>query len=355
MPTIDYTFNPSVHPDFGYQRSLKPRVLKAEFGDGYIQRAADGTNTMPITSQVTWSNVTETERDEIIDFFAARRGYQSFFYTYQDEDTPKVYVCEEWSYTHADAAHYTVTATLKQVFDLYDPPFDMTDAFFGGHDGVYWNPTDTANIFQLSGGTTAGVVGQPVGYATDLSGNGNHLTQSTSGLRTTLTANSMLFDGIDDWMQFAPQFHITWTAGTAVLAVKATGTAGTNWASPLGFFTNGGGAECYPIVDGRLTSSFLRTTGKDCGDPGDITQWHTVAIRSEGTNWQLWFNGVLVVDDTASTFGVTSNASYPRMGDNGFGTTNFKGEIGIGAITDYWVDDTMLADMIAFAAAGYGG
>jgi hypothetical protein len=230
--------------------------------------------------------------------------------------------------------------------------FDMLDAFAGGHDGVYWNPTDTANIFQVSDGTTAGVVGQPVGYATDLSGNGNHLTQSTAGLRTTLTANSMLFDGTDDWMQYTPQFHIGWTAGTAVMALKATGTAR---AEPLGFFTNGGAAAEYPASTGVVTSSFLRTLGKDCGDPGDLTQWHTAAWRSEGTNWQFWFNGVLVIDDTGSTFGVTSNASYPRMGDNGFGSTTFKGEVGIGAITDYWVDDAMLADMIAFAAAGYGG
>lgn len=233
--------------------------------------------------------------------------------------------------------------------------FSPLAVFDGGHDGVYWNPTDVANVKQLSNGTTDGVVGQPVGYLTDLSNNSNPITQSTAGIRTTLTANSILFNGVDQWMQYTPQFHIAWTAGTAVLALKATGTVGTNWASPLGFFTNGGAGASYPIVDGRIADSFLRTSTKDCGIIGDITQWHVLAIRSQGANWEMWFNGVRVVNDAASTFGITSNASYPRMGDNGFGTTPFKGEVGIGVMADYWVPDDLFMNTIDFAAAGYGG
>lgn len=111
-------FTPAFHPDFGMKRNLKPRVLKAQFGDGYLQRAADGMNTMPVTLSLQWTNLILSERDYIINFLAARKGYQSFFYTYQDESVAKVYVCEEWDWVHNDAYTYTVAANFMQVFDI---------------------------------------------------------------------------------------------------------------------------------------------------------------------------------------------------------------------------------------------
>jgi phage-related protein len=117
MP-VSYTFSPPVHPDWGMERQFAPRVLKAQFGDGYAQRAADGINTNAVTIAATWTNLTTAEKDTIINFFTARKGHQSFYYQYVDETAPKVYVCEEWGYTHNDAGGYTVTATLQQVWDI---------------------------------------------------------------------------------------------------------------------------------------------------------------------------------------------------------------------------------------------
>lgn len=113
-----YTFNPPMQPDIGIQRNLKPVTLKASFGDGYSQRVADGQNNKPLTLNLTWSNLLTTERDSIINFFKARRGYQSFFYTYQDESSPSVFICQEYSSTHVHSGIYTVTAVLQQVYDV---------------------------------------------------------------------------------------------------------------------------------------------------------------------------------------------------------------------------------------------
>jgi phage-related protein len=115
---VSFTFTPAFHPDWGVQRQFKPRVLKAEFGDGYSQRAGDGINSNPVNISATWTNLSVDEKDYILNFFAARAGYQAFYYTYVDEASPKVYVCEEWSSTHNDSTAYTVTAKLVQIYDF---------------------------------------------------------------------------------------------------------------------------------------------------------------------------------------------------------------------------------------------
>jgi phage-related protein len=115
---VNYTFVPPFNPDWGMKRDFKPRVLKVEFGDGYSQRAADGFNNNPVMLSLGWTNLTTAEKDTIIAFLTARKGYQSFWYTYQDETTPKAYVCEEFSYDHTDPTNYTISATFRQVYDI---------------------------------------------------------------------------------------------------------------------------------------------------------------------------------------------------------------------------------------------
>jgi phage-related protein len=117
MP-VAATFTPPVQPDWGLTRSYKPRVLKAEFGDGYAQRAADGINNNPVTLAARWTHLSESEKDAVVNFFVARKGFEAFNYTYEDEGTSKTYVCEEWSYAHVDADGYVVDATFREVFDI---------------------------------------------------------------------------------------------------------------------------------------------------------------------------------------------------------------------------------------------
>lgn len=117
MP-VSYTFTPPVQPDFGLKREVKPKILRADFGDGYSQRAADGYNNQTVDLSLTWTNLLPSEKDAILNFFIARRGYQSFYFTYIDEPAAKVYICESWTNTHDDAGVYTVTAEFKQVWDI---------------------------------------------------------------------------------------------------------------------------------------------------------------------------------------------------------------------------------------------
>jgi phage-related protein len=131
---VNYTFVPPFNPDWGLKREFKPRVLKVEFGDGYSQRAADGYNNNPVMLSLMWNNLTTSEKDSIIAFLSARKGYQSFWYTYNDETTPKAYVCEEFDYEHTDPTNYTINATFRQVYDI--GAYTSTGSAGGGSAGT---------------------------------------------------------------------------------------------------------------------------------------------------------------------------------------------------------------------------
>lgn len=115
-----YTFVAPVSAplDPGSSRDHKPRILMADFGDGYSQRAADGINNDPETRELSWTNLTKAEKDVIDSFFKARGGWQSFFYDHKGGLNPLVYVCTTWKVVDVDYDVYTVSATFQQVYDL---------------------------------------------------------------------------------------------------------------------------------------------------------------------------------------------------------------------------------------------
>jgi phage-related protein len=118
MP-VPYTFtHPADAPlDPGASRKHEPKVLMAEFGDGFSQRAAEGPNNDPITREFSWTNLDEAEMTAIDNFFIARNGWQSFNYNHRGTGN-KVYICKTWTVVDVDYNAYTVTATFTQVFDL---------------------------------------------------------------------------------------------------------------------------------------------------------------------------------------------------------------------------------------------
>lgn len=77
--------------------------------------------------------------------------------------------------------------------------------FAEGQQGAWYEPKPQY-LFQDAAGTVPVTAdGDPVGYMQDLSGNGNHATQSTSAARpiyrTDGTLHWLKFDGVDDGLQ----------------------------------------------------------------------------------------------------------------------------------------------------------
>lgn len=88
-------------------------------------------------------------------------------------------------------------------------PWLPSRLFANGQQGVWYVPQPVYRgdqvLYQDSAGTTPVTAdGDPVGYMQDLSGNGNHATQSTSASRPIYRTDGALhwleFDGVDDSM-----------------------------------------------------------------------------------------------------------------------------------------------------------
>ena len=80
-------------------------------------------------------------------------------------------------------------------------PFSPASLFANGEQGAWYEPSPTTCFTDTAGTTPAGV-GDAVARINDLSGNGNHATQATSGARPILRQSGGLyyleFDGTND-------------------------------------------------------------------------------------------------------------------------------------------------------------
>ena len=108
-------------PDKSMTRSTKPKVLFAQFGDGYEQRLADGIYTLEETFQVSFNTRTKEEIDDIVAFFENKAGVTAFTYTIPDSnnsgETAIKVVCSTWNKTWAYGDYYSATATFKRVYE----------------------------------------------------------------------------------------------------------------------------------------------------------------------------------------------------------------------------------------------
>jgi phage-related protein len=103
----------------GYTEETTYRVQTAKFGDGYEQRVADGINFQVVNVTLTCALLDSTEKGDLIDFFNARGGYESFYYTLPSEASPRLWVCQDpIQVTSAEANLWNVSFKIREVFDL---------------------------------------------------------------------------------------------------------------------------------------------------------------------------------------------------------------------------------------------
>lgn len=106
------------NPSFGLTKSQSYRVLKANFGDGYSQRSADGLNTEQETFDPTWNNMTYTQYQRLSSYLATRKGFRAFLWQSPMDGEQKPYICESFSTTIVSYRVYTVSAKFTRVYDL---------------------------------------------------------------------------------------------------------------------------------------------------------------------------------------------------------------------------------------------
>jgi phage-related protein len=109
----------TVGPSFsGSSARTTTRTLRAEFGDGYSQRVADGLNSVRDVWTVAFENLTEAEYTSARDFLRQQQGTASFFWTPPGETVARRWVCEEWTTQQGDPGAYSLNTTFTEVFDL---------------------------------------------------------------------------------------------------------------------------------------------------------------------------------------------------------------------------------------------
>lgn len=104
------------------------------------------------------------------------------------------------------------------------PAFDPATLFAGGKKGIWIKPRDWSTLRQLYTGTTAVTAAtDPVGYATDLSGNGVHMINASAPNRplaiTVGSVNAIDFDGVDDKLATGAVAAGTWTGMDCFVAI----------------------------------------------------------------------------------------------------------------------------------------
>jgi hypothetical protein len=109
---------------------------------------------------------------------------------------------------NADAVYLGGTAVDRVYLgsERVWPAFSPVELFANSEQGAWYNPGDLSSLFQDSAGTVPVTAdGDPVGKMLDLSGNGNHATQSVSGSRPVYRTDGALHclegDGVDDFLR----------------------------------------------------------------------------------------------------------------------------------------------------------
>jgi|TARA_B110000858_G_scaffold195089_1_gene250754 phage-related protein len=115
-------FSAPVQPDKGLSRSNTPRVLLANFGDGYEQRLADGINVLDQNMTISFSTRPKAEIDDLVAFFESLKGVSRFKFNLEDSNEGSstetiLCVCPSWSQTWAFDNFYTLTATFRRVYE----------------------------------------------------------------------------------------------------------------------------------------------------------------------------------------------------------------------------------------------
>src|SRR5690348_13475627 len=92
------------NPSYTTRLTVKPRVLTAEFGDGYSQRSIDGINNNRQVWEVVWNNLLDSEMDNLRNFLDSLAGVGAFTWS-----PPKDPAAGTYKFVAKDGYDYTPT------------------------------------------------------------------------------------------------------------------------------------------------------------------------------------------------------------------------------------------------------
>lgn len=93
------------------------KVIIANYGNGYEQRAAMGLNSIWRVWDIAMNGLTETQRDTLISFYNSHGKVLSFDWTPPGESVSQKWVFESPISETNNGCLYSFAFTLRQVFE----------------------------------------------------------------------------------------------------------------------------------------------------------------------------------------------------------------------------------------------
>lgn len=94
------------------------RVIEVKYGNGYSQRARDGVNSVVDAWSIEYANISYADLTTIYAAFDLAAGVDYFTWQAPGDTSTKKWVVAKCSKAAMSGGVYSVTAELKQVFDL---------------------------------------------------------------------------------------------------------------------------------------------------------------------------------------------------------------------------------------------
>lgn len=100
---------------------LEPKVIKAQFGDGYAQRRPGGINTQARMWSVDMKNIDATTCNDVLTFLEARNGVEVFNWTPPRSTDVQSVIAPSWNVSYSEMIEtgdrlYNIAMKFEQVF-----------------------------------------------------------------------------------------------------------------------------------------------------------------------------------------------------------------------------------------------
>jgi phage-related protein len=103
---------------YGSKVEVTNEVLRANFGDGYVQRSDHTMNCQVELYYVEFRNKTEAQTVDIKTFLEIHGGWAPFKWTPPDPwDDEGAFICENWKVSFNEHTSYSIVAIFERLLD----------------------------------------------------------------------------------------------------------------------------------------------------------------------------------------------------------------------------------------------
>lgn len=216
---------------------------------------------------------------------------------------------------------------------------------------LWLDASDAATLFQDSAGTTPAGIGDVVGRWSDKSGNNNHATQATTGVKPLRQDGYIAGDGSDDYLVLPNTLVVGFTAATGFIVWRANAVAvhGAAWQ------ISGTGKNHYAYSGGKIYDGFCNSTRPEVVTSSVLANTlYCSAMRHTGTQYTYRLNGA-VTYNAAGTFSASNGLQslFANVAGGILGE-RFPGRLYEVVLLNRALSDSEIEQMEAYLAAKWG-